>query len=92
MNNINQETIEILGLVAGTLTTISFVPQVLHIWKSRSGRDVSYSMFFLFSLGVLLWFLYGLAEGELPLILANGVTLVLALTVIFLKFWFERNP
>lgn len=84
------EPIELLGLAAGGLTTLSFVPQVLKIWRSRSAKDVSYGMFLLFSLGVLLWLVYGIARETWPLILANAVTLVLALTVLVLKFRFER--
>lgn len=79
------ESIDTLGLAAGALTTVSFVPQVIKIWRTKSGNDVSYGMFLLFSLGVLLWLLYGLALGAAPIIIANGITLVLALIVIALK-------
>ena len=84
------DPVELLGLAAGGLTTVSFVPQVLRIWRTRSGRDVSYGMFLLFSLGVLLWLIYGIARDSLPIVLANSVTLVLALTVLALKVRFDR--
>lgn len=80
------EFIDTLGLVAGSLTTVSFVPQVLKIWQSKSGQDVSYGMFFLFSLGVALWLVYGWMLDARPIVIANSVTLVLALVVIYLKF------
>ncbi len=83
------EGIDVLGLAAGSLTTLAFVPQVMKTWRSRSAADISYGMFLLFSTGVLLWLLYGLALGSLPIVLANGVTLVLALAVVILKYRFE---
>jgi MtN3 and saliva related transmembrane protein len=85
------ETIDLIGLAAGGLTTVSFVPQVLKIWRTKSGRDVSYGMFLLFSLGVLLWLVYGLMLNALPIIVANAVTLVLALGVLGLKYWYGRK-
>jgi MtN3 and saliva related transmembrane protein len=80
------DVIDLLGLAAGSLTTLSFVPQVLKIWRSKSGNDVSYGMFLLFSLGVALWLAYGLLLKATPIIVANAVTLVLALLVLYLKF------
>jgi MtN3 and saliva related transmembrane protein len=77
--------VDLLGFVAGTLTTIAFVPQVMKIWRTRSTRDISLGMFATFSTGVLLWLLYGAAIGSWPIVLANGVTLVLALAILSLK-------
>ncbi len=80
---------DVLGLAAGTLTTVAFVPQVVKTWRSRSADDLSLSMFLIFSLGVALWFAYGLVTGALPVILANAVTLVLALAILGMKFLFR---
>ncbi len=81
--------IEIMGIIAGGLTTTSLVPQVIKTYKSRSAEDLSLKMFSLFSLGVLLWLIYGFINEDLPIILANGFTLVLALTLLFFKFRFR---
>jgi MtN3 and saliva related transmembrane protein len=62
--------IEIMGIIAGGLTTTSLVPQVIKTYKSRSAADLSLKMFSLFSLGVLLWLIYGFINKDLPLILA----------------------
>lgn len=78
--------VDTLGLVAGTLTTIAFVPQVLKIWVSKSAEDVSLLMFAVFSLGVLLWLAYGIALGAWPIIIANVVTLALSVLVMVLKY------
>jgi len=76
----------IMGLLAGTLTTIAFLPQLIHTWKTRSAKDVSLGMFLIFTTGVLLWVIYGLMLQSLPIIAANTVTLVLAGAILVLKF------
>jgi MtN3 and saliva related transmembrane protein len=77
--------VEILGYAAGTLTTLAFVPQVVRTWRTRSTEDISLAMFTVFTAGVVLWGIYGLLVGSWPIILANGVTLVLSATVLGLK-------
>ena len=78
-------TISLLGLVAGAFTTIAFLPQVLKTWKSRSAKDLSLGMFSIFTLGVAMWLAYGIMINDLPVILANVITLVLASTLLFFK-------
>lgn len=75
----------LLGLVAAFLTTAAYVPQVLHSWRSKSTRDLSLPMLVLFCSGVFLWLLYGLWVGDLPVMIANGLTLVLAFSLLTLK-------
>lgn len=83
-------TTEILGLIAGSLTTIAFVPQVVKIWRSKHAHDISLAMFSLFSVGVALWIVYGLIIDSLPVILSNAVTLVLALAILAMKLRFRE--
>ena len=85
------ETIDILGLVAGTCTTIAFVPQVLQVWRSRSARDISLGMYSVFIVGVALWLIYGLAVQAMPVVISNCVTLVLASAVLIMKLRFENR-
>ncbi|HYQ73043.1 MAG TPA: SemiSWEET transporter [Gammaproteobacteria bacterium] len=75
----------IIGTLAGTLTTIAFIPQVVRTWKTRSAQDISLFMFLLFSCGVLLWLIYGFLLHALPIILANGITLALSTSILVLK-------
>ena len=82
--------IQLLGLMAGSLTTAAFVPQVLKTWKSRSAKDLSLGMFSLFCLGVIMWLIYGFAVNDIPVIAANVVTLLLASTLLFFKLRFKR--
>jgi MtN3 and saliva related transmembrane protein len=75
----------VLGLIAGTLTTISFVPQVIMAWKTRSTKDISTGMFVMFCAGILLWVLYGFAINSVPVIITNIVTFILAFIILVLK-------
>jgi len=80
---------DILGLMAGTLTTIAFLPQVIKTWQTRSAADLSLGMFSLFTAGIVLWLVYGFWIQALPLILTNSVTLILAATLLAFKLIFK---
>jgi MtN3 and saliva related transmembrane protein len=82
---------DLVGYAAAALTTASFVPQAIKSWSTRDLSGISLTMYALFTLGVALWMLYGLAIGSLPVILANAVTLALAGTVLFLKLRHSRR-
>ena len=79
----------LVGYLAGFLTTLAFVPQVLKTWKSKSASDLSLGMFSVFSLGVLCWLIYGILLAEVPMILWNTVTLILALALMVMKLKFD---
>lgn len=79
------DSIVIVGYIAGTLTTISFVPQVARAWKLKETRDLSFAMLILFAAGILLWTLYGIWTGSLPIIAANVITFFLILILLGLK-------
>jgi len=83
------ESANTLGLIAGTLTTVAFVPQVIKIWKSKHARDISLGMFAIFSTGVLLWLFYGTQIGAMPIIIANVITLGLSLTILIFKIKYK---
>lgn len=83
------DPITVLGLLAGTLTTIAFWPQLLKTWKSKSAKDVSLGMLVTFCTGVFLWLVYGIFIHSVPLILANLVTFVLAMGILILKLRYE---
>ena len=75
----------LVGLAAGVLTTIAFLPQVRHTWETKSAKDISLAMFLTFCAGVLLWFIYGFMIQSLPVMLANGVTFLLAGAILVMK-------
>ena len=74
-----------LGLLAGTLTTLSFLPQLLKAWKSRSTHDISIGLFSLLDVGIALWIVYGVITSDVPVIAANSVTLVFVGLIAALK-------
>ena len=77
--------IEWIGFLAAALTTLSFVPQAWLTFKTRDVSGISLGMYSAFTLGVALWLVYGLALGAWPLIVANTVTLSLALAILVMR-------
>jgi len=77
--------ITVLGLLAGALTTISFVPQVMKTWKFKETKDISLLMYIIFFTGILLWFSYGIIIKNTPIMIANGASLVLVFIVLAFK-------
>lgn len=85
-----REYMEIIGVAAGFCTTAAFAPQVVRTWKTKSVEDISLGMYCLLCLGVALWIVYGFLISSFSIILANGVTLVLAGAVLGMKVRFGR--
>jgi MtN3 and saliva related transmembrane protein len=80
--------VDLIGSLASALTTIAFIPQVWRVWKTRSAHDLSLPMYLIFTSGVVLWLLYGLLLGAMPIIVGNVMTLFLAGTVLAMKLKF----
>jgi MtN3 and saliva related transmembrane protein len=76
---------ELIGMIAGLLTTVAFLPQAIKIWHSKSAKDISLAMFVCFCAGIVLWVIYGFMLGAFPVILANVVTLCIAATILLFK-------
>lgn len=85
-------SIQLLGSTAGMLTTVAFLPQVVKTWRSRSAGDISTITFAMFAIGVALWLIYGLLLSLWPIVIANGVTLVLAAAILYFKFNLREPP
>ncbi len=81
----------VLGLLAGVLTTVAYLPQVVRTWKRKSAGDLSLSMVVCTTLGVFLWFVYGLTIRSMPVIVANSVTFVLTSTVLVLRLRYGKR-
>ena len=75
----------LLGLLAGALTTISFIPQVYKTWKTKSAKDLSLGMYLVMVTGIVLWLLYGVLTADFPIIAANLCTLLLAGMLLYFK-------
>jgi MtN3 and saliva related transmembrane protein len=83
---------ETIGYAAGTLTTISFIPQAWLSWKTRHTAGLSLGMYAIFTLGVALWLGYGLLIGAWPVIVSNSITLVLALFILSIRVRHGPRP
>lgn len=78
-----------LGLTAAFCTTVSFVPQLMRTWRTKKAGDVAWGMLITFTVGVILWLIYGILIRSLPIIVANTATLSLTLTIIGLKIYYR---
>jgi MtN3 and saliva related transmembrane protein len=83
------DLIIILGLVGATLTTISFLPQLIKIFKTRSTKDISAGMLTLFGTAFLVWLIYGILIKDVPLIIANSFALVQAIAILVFKIIYK---
>jgi MtN3 and saliva related transmembrane protein len=79
------ELMTYVGLVAGILTTISFLPQAIKTWQTKSTKDISLSMFLTFCVGVILWVIYGFYTKNIPVFVANFATFLLAFSILVCK-------
>lgn len=82
-------TITILGLIAAFCTTTSFIPQAIKTIRTKNTKDISLAMYLIFSVGVSLWLVYGLLINDLPVIIANAITLVFALIILIYKLIYK---
>lgn len=80
----------LVGAVAAVCTTGAFIPQVARVWRLRSASEISLATFLLFAVGTFVWLFYGLLIDSLPVILANAVTFVLAVSIVVLKLTYDR--
>jgi MtN3 and saliva related transmembrane protein len=88
---ISKPAMDAIGSVAATCTTISFLPQLIRVWRRKSAEDISLAMFLLFSFGVACWLMYGIGIGSAPIVAANAITLALALAILALKLRYNSR-
>ncbi len=81
----------VVGFAAGTLTTLAYLPQALHSFRTRSVRDLSKTMLVTLNIGLLLWVVYGVWIRSMPLIVTNVLTLFLACPLLVMKLRFHRD-
>jgi MtN3 and saliva related transmembrane protein len=86
-----QDTINFIGYIAATCTTVAFLPQLIRVVRLRSAREISLGMFCVFSMGTALWLTYGLLSHSMPVVVANAVTFVLSLSILVLKLRYDRE-
>jgi MtN3 and saliva related transmembrane protein len=82
--------IKILGLIAGTISSITFLPQVIKIWQTKSAKDLSAPMLFLLITGVSMWLAYGIFLKDVPIIYTNSTVLFMSFIMLFFKFKYNK--
>ena len=88
---VGQDTIDFIGYIAATCTTVAFLPQLIRVVRLRSAREISLGMFSVFSTGTALWLTYGLLTHSKPVTAANAVTFVLSISILVLKLRYDRE-
>ena len=78
-----------LGLIAAVCTTVSFIPQLMQTWRTKKAGDVAWGMLITFTLGTILWLIYGILIRSMPVAVANAATLLLTLTILMLKIHYR---
>lgn len=82
----------IIGTVAALLTTFGFIPQIIKMLRTKSAKDVSIATLFQFSLGVILWTLYGIHLGDVIIIAANAISFIILVVAIAFFYHYNRIP
>jgi MtN3 and saliva related transmembrane protein len=82
---------ELIGFFGATLTTASFVPQVIHTLRTKDVSGISLGMYSAFTLGVALWLVYGLLLQAWPIVIANGITLAQAIAILTMKLRYRSS-
>lgn len=80
---------DLIGYCAACLTTISLLPQIIKIIKEKETTNISLTMYIFFSIGVILWLIFGILIGSLPIIIANSITLFFSMIILFYKIKFK---
>ena len=86
---IKEFIINYVGFFAAFCTTVSFLPQVIKVYKTKSTKDISLYMFLIFTIGTFCWLIYGIIESSIPIILANTITLILSSIILLYKIKFK---
>jgi len=83
------DLIIVLGLIGAMLTTVSFVPQLIKVCRTRSTKDISAGMLVLFSSAFIVWLTYGILIEDIPLIIANTFAIVQAIIILIFKIIYK---
>ena len=83
--------LDLLGMTAGCISSITFLPQVIKTWRTKSAADISLLMFTFATISVIMWLIYGIILGNIPIIFTNAMVLLFSLIMLYLKYRFRNN-
>jgi MtN3 and saliva related transmembrane protein len=81
--------LDILGMTAGCISAITFLPQVIKTWQTKSAADISLLMFTFATISVIMWLVYGIILRNIPIIFTNSMVLIFSLIMLYFKFRFK---
>jgi MtN3 and saliva related transmembrane protein len=84
-------TLDFLGMAAGCISSITFLPQVIKTWQTKSAADISLLMFTFATISVIMWLVYGIMLGNIPIIFTNAMVLLFSLIMLYFKFKFRKR-
>lgn len=82
---------EILGLFAGTCITLSVIPQIIKVWKTKKVRAISLKTFSILTFGIFMWIIYGILKKDFPIIITNSVSFCLNLIMVYFLIYYEKE-
>ncbi len=83
--------LDVLGMAAGSISAITFLPQVIKTWKTKSADDISLLMFAFATISVIMWLIYGIILKAIPIIYTNSLVLICSLIMLYFKFRFGKK-
>jgi len=83
--------IQLLGMAAGSISAVTFLPQVIKTWKTKSADDISLLMFTFATVSVVMWLIYGIILRDVPIIYTNSLVLVCSLIMLYFKFRYSTK-
>ncbi|MGO4773209.1 SemiSWEET family sugar transporter [Flavobacterium sp. W22_SRS_FK3] len=83
--------IDILGLLAGICVTISVVPQIIKVWKTKKVKQISLLTFSVLTFGIAMWIVYGILKNDFPIIITNSISLFLNLIMVYFLIYYEKD-
>jgi MtN3 and saliva related transmembrane protein len=82
---------DVIGLFAGICVTISVIPQILKVWKTKKVRQISLLTFSVLTFGIAIWVVYGILKNDLPIIITNSISLLLNLLMVYFIIYYEKE-
>jgi MtN3 and saliva related transmembrane protein len=83
--------VDLIGLFAGTCVTISVIPQILKVWRTKKVKAISLKTFSILTFGIGVWIVYGILKNDLPIIITNSLSLCLNLIMIYFIVYYEKE-
>lgn len=82
---------DIMGLLAGFCVTVSVIPQIIKVWKTKKVKQISLLTFSVLTFGIAIWVVYGILKNDFPIIITNSISLFLNLIMVYFLIYYEKE-